>query len=101
MWGNHGFLPHLSEAAASGIPAAAAGLQSKPGNYSDSLEAGRIVRSFLSDVDIVGMALLQASASDADELSLIMHLEDGAAAHITHTGAQTTDELEYSIGNRP
>ena len=46
------------------------------------------------------MALLQASAGDADELSLIMHLGDGAAAHITHTGAQTTDELEYSIGNR-
>ena len=46
------------------------------------------------------MALLQTSTGDTDELSLLMHIEDGAAAHITHTGTQTTDELEYSIGNR-
>src|SRR5215831_12355218 len=57
-----------------------------------------VVGSLLGDHYVVWMALAQASAGDADEARLLLHLLDGGAASIAHRLAQATDQL---VDQRP
>src|SRR5712691_3139567 len=57
-----------------------------------------VVGSLLGDHYVVGMALAQAGAGDADEARLLLHLLDGGAAGIAHRLAQAADQL---VDQRP
>lgn len=50
-----------------------------------SVDLYRVVGSFLGDIDIVGVALLESCTCDLDELRLLMKRGDINAAAITHT----------------
>ena len=52
-----------------------------------------VIRRLARDGNIVGMALLHTRRGDADELSLLERLDVPRTA-VTHTGANTADQLE-------
>ena len=62
-------------------------------------ETGGIVRSFLCDLDIVGVGLLKTGVGDTNELCTLLKLRDSRTAALAHTGADTADKLEYGVGN--
>src|SRR5699024_6617360 len=58
-----------------------------------------IVGRFLGDVDVVGMALLEARAGDLDKLRLLVEFGDGGAAAVTHTGPDAAHQLEDGVSH--
>ena len=62
-------------------------------------ESGRIVRSFLCDLNIVRVGLPETCAGDAYELCTLLEVGDSRAAAVAHTGADTANELEDGVGN--
>src|SRR5262249_6294661 len=61
----------------------------------------RVVRGFLRDDDVVGMALLDRGGGDLDEAGPGPELFDGTGTTIAHAGPQAADELEDEVGQRP
>ena len=59
-----------------------------------------IVGRFLGDVNIVGMALGQACAGDADEFGVAAHILDGGRSAVAHGGTKAAHQLEYGVGKR-
>ena len=59
-----------------------------------------VVGSFLGDVDIVGMALFETCAGDADKLCFLLQLGDSGSTAVTHTGAQTAHQLVDGLADR-
>src|SRR6266699_5226558 len=57
-----------------------------------------VVGSLFGDHHVVGVALAQAGAGDANEARLFLHLLDGGAAGIAHRLAQAADQL---VDQRP
>src|SRR5450759_1954644 len=53
-----------------------------------------VVRRFLRNDHIVGMALAQARACDTHEARLLLHVFDRRGTGVAHSLAQTADELE-------
>ena len=58
-----------------------------------------IVGGFLRDLDIVGMALLEGSGRDLDELAFLLKLFNVMRACKTHTAADTAAHLEDNVLN--
>ena len=52
-----------------------------------------VVGSFLGDIDIVGVALLQAGAGDADKLAVGAQLFNIVGAAVAHAGTETAHHL--------
>lgn len=58
----------------------------------------RVVRAFLGDLDVVGVALDHGCRRDAAEPCPGAELVDGAAAGVAHGRAEAADELVGELG---
>src|SRR2546427_12607912 len=61
---------------------------------------GPVVGGFLGDDHVVDVALPQTSLGDLNEAGLLLHLGDGAAPTVSHTGAQPADQLVHHSRER-
>src|SRR2546430_17579665 len=57
---------------------------------------GPVVGGFLGDDHVVDVALPQTGLGDLNEAGLLLHLGDGAAPTLSHTGAHTPARLGHS-----
>ena len=60
----------------------------------------RVVGSFLSYVNIVGVGLLKTCTCNPYKLCSFVEIGDSGAAAVAHTGTDTANKLEYSVGNK-
>ena len=65
------------------------------------LRENRVVGSFLGNLDIVGVALLESCPCNAHKLCLIVQLLDICTACVAHARAQAAQQLEDGVRQRP
>ena len=70
----------------------------KASNKVKSIHIVGIVGGFLGDLNIVGMALSEARAGDADKLCLLVKVGDSRAAGVAHASLQAAHKLINSVG---
>src|SRR5690242_11530644 len=59
-----------------------------------------IIGGFFGDDHVVDVALPETSRRHAHELSALAQFLNAAAAAVTHSGAQATDELIHQVGQQ-